>query len=289
MRLTVFILLVMVSCCLGHKGRSQDRYRYSKNYRFRRPTIFPNPFTSTMMPRTTTTTLPPPSRPIDSRDDIDSARIGVRIPPRECVISYSDFVTHVADMDYISPYGIDNDYPISELISFKWAVKWKLINDTHIDRLGSYWDDTTKMCGFLDSTFKRIDETKAIFGPATGATGAFVTSTRKDYILSFDVQNHVMQYVCYSGVDESRCKDAEIFLLVKEQRPNQPGSDGKVTGEICLDDIDWRLIEETFKNCLGQQFVDDTDPQIMWLWENDGEATEECAKPGTPAFRSSLK
>ncbi|XP_053395933.1 uncharacterized protein LOC128556054 [Mercenaria mercenaria] len=286
MKLTVFILLVMVSCCLGHKGRSHDRYRYSKYYRPRRPTIFPNPFTSTMMPPTTR--APPPSRPISDRDDILSARIGVRLPPPECVISFDDFVMHVADMDWISPYAIDNDYPVNQLVTYKWTPRWFLKNNTHVERLGSYWDDIEKECGFVDSVFKRIDDTKAIFGSA-GATGAFVTATRKDYILSFKPENYVIQYICYTGEYRGRCKDSEIFLLVKEQRTNPPDNDGKVTGEICLNDIDWSLIEATFRNCLGIQFVDNTEPQITWRWENDGQPTEECAKPGTDAFRRNFE
>ncbi|XP_053395932.1 uncharacterized protein LOC128556053 [Mercenaria mercenaria] len=289
MRLTVFILLVMFSCCLGHRGRSHVRNRNSsKYYKPIRPTVFPFPFTSTMKPSTTTTRRPRPISPISPRDDIWAELIGVRIPPKECVISFDEFVMHVVDMDYVSPYAIDNDYPVNPEISFKWSPRWTLENNNGVRRRGSYWNDITEKCAFLDFVFQRVDETKAIFG-SEGATDVFVTAERKDYMVSLDPKKYVIQYICYSQVERNRCKDAELLVVIKEQRPNPPDNNGKVTGEICMDDIDWPLIEYTFRNCLGQQFVDHTEPQIMWLWENDGKPTEDCAKPGTDAFRRNFE
>ncbi|XP_053394783.1 uncharacterized protein LOC128555691 [Mercenaria mercenaria] len=288
MKLPVFILLVMVSCCLGHKGRSRDRYRYSKNYRFRRPTIFPNPFTSTMMPPTTTME-PPPIKPISFKDTVDSARIGVRVPPKECVISFEDFVQHVVNMDYISPYDIDNDMVLNPEVTHKWSPRWEYVNETTVRRLGSYWDNLTGKCTFADGLFSRADETKAIFG---ATSGRFANTGRRDYILSFSPSEYIIQYVCYDGnkINEFRCPNSEILLLFKEQRTNPPDSDtGIISGDICLNDIPWQLVEYTWKNCLGQQFVDDTEPQIMWLWDNAGGPTVDCAKPGTEAFRREIE
>jgi hypothetical protein len=56
----------------------------------------------------------------------------------------------------------------------------------------------------------------------------------------------------------------------KDQRETQIDDDGIRRGDIVLNDIHWTLIEETFKNCLGQQFVDKTEPQISWVWVKDG-------------------
>ncbi|XP_053395931.1 uncharacterized protein LOC128556052 [Mercenaria mercenaria] len=288
MRLTVLILLVTISRCIGHREKNRGRYRYSKYHRpIYRPTYLPPPFTSTMM--TPTTKAPPPIRPISRIDDTLSALIGVRIPPKECVISYDDFVEHAVDEDWITLYGIDNDLPINKDINFKWTARWDVINQTHIRRRGSYWNNLTGKCTFVEGQFNRIDDKKAIFGAVSGIVG---TLDRRDYIVSFLPSKYVIVYVCFdaSNINSDRCPNSVVVLLVKEQRTTPPDSDtGIVSGDICLDKMPWWLIEYTLKYCLGQQFVDDTEPQIMWYWENEGGPTVDCAKPGTEAFQREIE
>ncbi|XP_060602442.1 uncharacterized protein LOC132755574 [Ruditapes philippinarum] len=124
---------------------------------------------------------------------------------------------------------------------------------------------------------------KAVYGASGG--DQFAISGRADFFVSFDPERYVIFYICYD-VNESirgRCRNSEIFLMLKDQRDSSNDDNGVRRDDIILDDIHWTLIEETFKNCLGQQFVDETDPQIRWVWEND-----DCAKPGTSEFESGV-
>ncbi|XP_060602441.1 uncharacterized protein LOC132755573 [Ruditapes philippinarum] len=244
----------------------------------RLPIYHPGYGVTTMMPMTTTT-APPASMPISDEDDFFAAEIGVRLPPKECVISYDQFVEHVVEMDWHSPYSIDNDYPINKGVAFKFSVVFSLVNSTHIRRRGSLWDDFEMRCLFADGEFVRVDNEKAIFASAGG--NLFATSGRVDYFVSFDPSRYVIFYICYDTNKSirGRCPNSEILLLLKDQRETQIGDDGIRRGDIILNDIHWTLIEETFKNCLGQQFVDETEPQISWVWDKD-----DCPKPLTRQF-----
>ena len=42
-------------------------------------------------------------------------------------------------MDWISPYGIDNDFPLNPGIAYNLNIMWTEVNSTFIRRRGSSW------------------------------------------------------------------------------------------------------------------------------------------------------
>jgi endonuclease/exonuclease/phosphatase (EEP) superfamily protein YafD len=37
-----------------------------------------------------------------------------------------------------------------------------------------------------------------------------------------------------------------------------------------MNDIPWSEMEADLQRCIGQSFIDDTDPQLVWFWRNQG-------------------
>lgn len=291
-------LVVVVALChgrhLSHRSRVPVYPRINPLYQdplLNDPLglLYPQfPPTITAPTTTTTTTTPlPPRSPINNltpTDDQAATNIGVKVPPESCIITFDQFQQNLPGRNWIGIYSIDDDENLNPGIAYKIHLLWTVTNDTTIRRRLSLWDNITKKCLYADGMFVRETSTgRAIFRSSGG--NLFAAAARKDYFVSSDPANYVIFYICYDTdkIRDGRCITSEIFLVVKDQRPQPTNGNGIPSGELTLNDIPWGKIESDFKDCLGQQFVDSTDPQINWVWINP-----ECPVPGTQAYESGI-
>ncbi|XP_045182078.2 uncharacterized protein LOC123540829 [Mercenaria mercenaria] len=274
---SVFVLLVSISCCSTTppgKGYLYDN-RFYLPYNARslpRPTR--TPVTTPANPETTPTIVRP-----TEEDERLANEIGVKVPPDDCVISWEDFIKYVVNRDYIGIYGINDDDALNPGVPFKASIKWNVVNETTMRRRVSLWDSGTNKCLFADGLFRRVDESRAIFGLISG--NIFATANRKDYLVCGKDYIYCIFFICFDSQNnrQGRCHISQTVLLVRDQRDQPPNSEGVREQQIRLNDIPWTNIDNDFQKCFGQTFVDDKDPQIFYTWKNPS-----CAVPGTAQF-----
>ncbi|XP_060602437.1 uncharacterized protein LOC132755568 [Ruditapes philippinarum] len=234
---------------------------------------FYSPTTTPVSKGTTPEILKP-----NKEEDVQAAEKGVKVPSHECVISWDNFKQHIDGRDLVDIYGINNDDSVVPGTSFKLSALWTSVNDTYVRRRGSTWNTAANRCVFLDGLFARIDNARVILKGPLGDNMIV-------YFVSSDPEKFVIIHVCFESqrIENGRCPSTLTHIMTKDQRDTPTNNEGIREGPIRLNDIPWSQIEDDLKNCLGQLFVDDTQPQIYYTWRNSA-----CPVPGTDAFEKGV-
>ncbi|XP_060567033.1 uncharacterized protein LOC132725865 [Ruditapes philippinarum] len=263
---------------------SQHQTLYSRHIGGRR-NYFPR-FSNDLLPFTQQTTISPLGTTpdilmISEAEENLTAEKGIKIPPHDCIISWDQLKEHIADVNYIGIYDLDDDDDVFPGRGFKNHLRLQVLNETSIRREAGAWFPSFNTCGSVFGIDERVDGAKAIFRPVSG--NAFIVPGKRDYIVSLNPSRYIFYFFCQSEPQDNRCRDALLILLVKDEREWPREGDGIPKGQIRLDDIPWGEIGSTLMACFGQQFIDDTDPQIKWGWTGP-----ECAVPGSEVFEKAI-